>query len=53
MELVFDATGLSEGNYSGEVHFSSNDPENSFSPLKYHLKFLKTKPLLLLRKQYR
>ena len=40
MELVFDATGLSEGNYSGEVHFSSNDPENSFFSVEVSLEVL-------------
>jgi hypothetical protein len=28
VEVVFDATGLAEGNYSGELCISSNDPNN-------------------------
>jgi subtilisin family serine protease len=40
MELTFDATGLSEGNYTGEIHFSSNDPENSFFCVEVNLEVL-------------
>ena len=40
MEVNLDATGLAEGNYSAEVHFSTNDPENSFFAVEVFLEVL-------------
>ncbi|MBT6852377.1 MAG: tandem-95 repeat protein, partial [Opitutae bacterium] len=34
MALKFNATGLDEGNYTAEVQFSSNDPENAYHAVK-------------------
>ena len=40
MELNVDATGLAEGNYTAEVHFSSNDPKQSFYAVEVTLEVL-------------
>jgi len=40
MELSFDATGLAEGNYTAEIHFSSNDPKQSFFAVEVSLEVL-------------
>ena len=44
MELMFDATGLEEGNYTAEVHFMSNDPVNSFSMVEVRLTVKENQP---------
>ena len=31
MKVFFDANGLSEGNYTAEVHFVTNDPAQAFT----------------------
>ena len=34
LTLAFDSTDLEEGNYTAEIEFSSNDPENSYDKIK-------------------
>ena len=44
LTLSFDSTDLEEGNYSAEVQFSSNDPENPYDIIKVALTVRENQP---------
>ena len=44
LTLSFDSTDLEEGNYSAEIQFSSNDPENPYDIIKVALTVRENQP---------